>query len=345
MPIATASGSSPRMACRSGRVKRRTRCSRSLPTLGSSAAGRTSGAWTPWRPGSSRAHAPSGSRCHREGSSRCAGAPRWSRRRWAARSPAPHPTRGRRGSQERARRPRAWPSPLAPSRCTGRASSIARPHCGPPPCADIRARADHAGEAQTLTWLGLTARKKGDLGDARAHLENALRIGVEHNVRAELVETHNGLGLVAQDEDRLEDSRRHFDETLKLAQAVGDRRAIAKASGNLGLTYAYLGELARARQLITMLRDSGRALGDTRYEANGMANLAMLDILGGPAPLGACAARLGAPALSGGRLRPGRAERARTARHRARGNRRIWTSLRGARLVARARAREGHEGG
>jgi CHAT domain-containing protein/tetratricopeptide (TPR) repeat protein len=144
--------------------------------------------------------------------------------------------------------------------------------------ADIRSRADHAGEARTLTWLGLTARKTGDLGDARAHLESALRIGAEHDVRAELVETHNGLGLVAQDEDRLEDSRRHFDETLKLAQAVGDRRAIAKASGNLGLTYAYLGELSRARQLITMLRDSGRALGDTRYEANGLANLAMLDI-------------------------------------------------------------------
>ena len=141
-----------------------------------------------------------------------------------------------------------------------------------------RAASDAAAQTRILTWLGLTSRKKGDLGTARTHLENALRIGAEHDARAELVETHNGLGLVAQDEDQLDESRRHFEQALQLAERVGDRRGIAKASGNLGLTYAYLGELARARELVTMLRDSGRALGDVRYEANGMANLAMLDI-------------------------------------------------------------------
>lgn len=144
--------------------------------------------------------------------------------------------------------------------------------------ADARARADHATEARTLTWLGLTSRKKGELSAARSHLENAVRVGREHDARSELIEAYNGLGLVAQDEDRLDEARRHFEQTLQLAQVTGDRRAIAKASGNLGLTYAYLGELERARPLIAVLRDSGHALGDRRYEANGMANLAMLDI-------------------------------------------------------------------
>lgn len=149
--------------------------------------------------------------------------------------------------------------------------------------ADARASADHAAEARTLTWLGLTSRRKGELPAARSHLEHAVRVGREHDARAELIEAYNALGLVAQDEDRLDEARRHFEETLQLSQAAGDRRAIAKASGNLGLTYAYLGELGRARRLITVLRDSGRALGDRRYEANGMANLAMLDIWEGRA--------------------------------------------------------------
>ena len=38
---------------------------------------------------------------------------------------------------------------------------------------------------------------------ARSHLENAVRVGREHDARSELIEAYNGLGLVAQDEDRL----------------------------------------------------------------------------------------------------------------------------------------------
>jgi CHAT domain-containing protein/tetratricopeptide (TPR) repeat protein len=143
---------------------------------------------------------------------------------------------------------------------------------------DARARGDYGAEARALRGLGLTARAKGDLAAARTYLADALDVGGKHDVRSELIETHNALGLVAQDEDRFVEARGHFEETLARAEAVRDRRAIAKASGNLGLTYAYFGELARARRLITMLRDSGEALGDARYEANGMANLAMLDI-------------------------------------------------------------------
>ncbi|HEX6048625.1 MAG TPA: CHAT domain-containing protein, partial [Gemmatimonadaceae bacterium] len=144
--------------------------------------------------------------------------------------------------------------------------------------AESRKRTDRVRETRVLTWLGLTTRRQGDLAAARAHLEQALRVGVDAGEPAMLLEAHNGLGLVAQDEDRLVEARRHFEEALRVAETAGDARGMAKASGNLGLTYAYLGELARARQLLTILRDSGHALGDVRYEANGMANLAMLEI-------------------------------------------------------------------
>jgi CHAT domain-containing protein len=146
--------------------------------------------------------------------------------------------------------------------------------------ADARAGGDTATEARILTFMGLSARMRGDNTVARRFLDESLALKLRHLGARDAGESYNGLGLLALDEDRLPDATDAFERALA---AGGDRKLFAKATGNLGLALAYLGDLPSARRNLTLMLDSSIALGELRFQGNALANLAMIDIWEGRA--------------------------------------------------------------
>jgi CHAT domain-containing protein/tetratricopeptide (TPR) repeat protein len=133
-------------------------------------------------------------------------------------------------------------------------------------------------EARALTWLGLTAWRKGDYRTARRLGEDALALKQRLARQADLFKSYNALGLLAWNEGRLADATRLFGLAASAAQAAGDRKGIASASGNLALVETELGDFEAARHGFDSMLVAGRAVGDPRIEGNALTNLGMLAV-------------------------------------------------------------------
>jgi predicted ATPase/Tfp pilus assembly protein PilF len=156
--------------------------------------------------------------------------------------------------------------------------------------------------AKSYTAAGLLALEEGDLNQAKAMLEEALRLLSQHYDPAILVNTLNALGTVesylgdldhaldyhhrclnlrrelndtrgiaislcnmgalAAAQGQLEQSRQHYEEALSLLRQVGDKRTIALLFNNLGNLWLALGEPDKARQVTEESRKIYRELED-----------------------------------------------------------------------------------
>ena len=147
-----------------------------------------------------------------------------------------------------------------------------------------RAAHDSLAQARALTWLGLTAWRRGDYREARRLGEDALGLKRRIAGQVDLSKSYNALGLLAWNEGRLSDATRLFGDASAAAQAAGDLKGIAAASGNLALVQTELGEFDEARRGFDSMRVAGRALVDPRIEGNALTNLGMLAVrVGDPA--------------------------------------------------------------
>lgn len=147
----------------------------------------------------------------------------------------------------------------------------------------IRTTHDSAREARVLTWLGLTAYRRGDYSRARALGEQALALKLRARLRGDLSRSYNALGLLAWNEGRLSDATTSLELASETARAAGDEAGLAKAANNLALVHIELGEFVEARSGFLQTRASAARLKDPRIEGGALTNLGMLDVqLGDP---------------------------------------------------------------
>lgn len=137
---------------------------------------------------------------------------------------------------------------------------------------------DSVTEARSLTWLGLTAWRKGDYRTARRLGEEALALKRHWALDIDLFKSYNALGLLAWNEGRLSDAMELFGRASAAARSAEDLKGIAAASGNLALVLTELGEFEEARRGFDSMRVAGRALSDARIEGNALTNLGMLAV-------------------------------------------------------------------
>jgi len=148
-----------------------------------------------------------------------------------------------------------------------------------------RARATHDSirEGRILTWLGLTAYRKGDYRLARSLGERALALELRLRQPADLARSYNALGLLAWNEGRLDTASELFRSASAAAAAASDEAMLAKSANNLALVQTELGEFAKARSGFQVAHRAGARIRDPRIEGGALANLGMLEVqLGDP---------------------------------------------------------------
>jgi predicted ATPase/class 3 adenylate cyclase/Tfp pilus assembly protein PilF len=120
---------------------------------------------------------------------------------------------------------------------------------------------DHVGEARATNSLGVVARGRGDLEDARARFEEGLRL--RERLGMSITNTLNNLGVVATDQDRLDEARALFTRAIELDWAADDRVGVATARSNLAAVALRSGDVAGAEELLRRSLSGFIEAGDT----------------------------------------------------------------------------------
>jgi tetratricopeptide (TPR) repeat protein len=90
---------------------------------------------------------------------------------------------------------------------------------------------DRSGEARAVNSLGVVARGRGELDQARTFFRSGLEL--RQDLGMPISNTLNNLGVVATDAGDLEAARDYFQRELELDEAAGDRDGVATARSNL----------------------------------------------------------------------------------------------------------------
>jgi DNA-binding SARP family transcriptional activator/plasmid stabilization system protein ParE len=113
-------------------------------------------------------------------------------------------------------------------------------------------------------------------GQAAEIASRALKLAEEAGDARALAQAHNLLGLIANRKGDLIEARRHLEESLRLAEALNDPDARAAALNNLAAACREAGDLPRARQLTETALALCASIGDRHREAALHNNLADL---------------------------------------------------------------------
>ena len=147
--------------------------------------------------------------------------------------------------------------------------------------AGARAAGNHALEGEALAGAGLAAYRLGDLKDARANEEAALRLEKSLSGTRSLSRAFGTLGLVSIAEGKFTEAAPEIDHAIAAAKAIHDSVALARSYSNRGLVAMSLGDLSGARQWHRSSRAMARAIGAVALEGNGLTNEANVDIWSG----------------------------------------------------------------
>ncbi|WHT22926.1 tetratricopeptide repeat protein [Crossiella sp. CA-258035] len=133
---------------------------------------------------------------------------------------------------------------------------------------------DQAGEAETLTSLGVAYLQSGRLAESadchRAALDLRRNSGDEHGAARSI----NSLGLLALRQRRLTEARSRFERGLAAFEGLGERRWAAVLRGNLGDACLEEGDLDQAADHLTTALAVYAELGDQVSRGNALHLLA-----------------------------------------------------------------------
>jgi tetratricopeptide (TPR) repeat protein len=147
--------------------------------------------------------------------------------------------------------------------------------------ADSRDKEDLIGEARSLSYLGLIARRQGNYKQARAWYKQALARFKEipsltESEARELTRVLNGLGAVYSQQGDFEQARKFHTEALTLSHQHGNRAGEAQACNDLGVIAFYQRRLGEALTYQQQALEIRRAIGNRVDEAISLHNLAQV---------------------------------------------------------------------
>jgi predicted ATPase/class 3 adenylate cyclase len=122
---------------------------------------------------------------------------------------------------------------------------------------------DEIGQARALNSLGVVARGRGDLDDARSRFEEGLEL--RGRLGMPVSHTLNNLGVAATDQGQFDEARQLFTRVLQLDEAANDRVGVATARSNLAAVALRSGDLSAAAEFLGQslpgFVDAGDAIG------------------------------------------------------------------------------------
>jgi predicted ATPase/Tfp pilus assembly protein PilF len=135
---------------------------------------------------------------------------------------------------------------------------------------------DRRSEGLVLQWLGSLHRRQGRLAEARDGYERALRLHREVGNRRAEGTLLGDLGNLHRQQGRVAEAREHYEAGLSLDRETGNRRSEGMLLGNLGLLHAEQGRLAEAHEAYEEALRIHRELGNRRVEGMLLGNLGNL---------------------------------------------------------------------
>jgi DNA-binding SARP family transcriptional activator/tetratricopeptide (TPR) repeat protein len=133
--------------------------------------------------------------------------------------------------------------------------------------AAARRTGDHVGEAHALTSLGLTHRRRGELGPAAEYLHQAVLVCRQVGDLAIEGWALTLLGTVSVRQGELGPAAEHLHQAVTACQQVGDLATQALALSILGLVSSRRGELEPAAEHVDHALALSRTVGDGVSEA------------------------------------------------------------------------------
>jgi predicted ATPase/DNA-binding SARP family transcriptional activator len=148
--------------------------------------------------------------------------------------------------------------------------------------------------ADALSWLGRSALRAGDLGQARELLQRGMRLAAEQSYRPGQVFAELGLGETARKEGKLDLAETHLHNVLRASQRTESEPDVARVAAwsELGFIDEQRGQPAIARSYHLRSLAAATKLGDPQAVAQALTGLAGVQALGGQA--GRAAQLLGA---------------------------------------------------
>ncbi|MFS8102642.1 diguanylate cyclase [Lentzea alba] len=127
---------------------------------------------------------------------------------------------------------------------------------------------DHDLVAQALNIVGLVARQRGDLDQARACFGECVEIEQAHGKRANVLAAARGnLSIIARFEGDLHTARDLMRDNVAADRVAGNLRTLSLDLVGLGDVCVDLGDAAAARPLLTEAVETSRQIGDMGGEA------------------------------------------------------------------------------
>ncbi|GIK41630.1 MAG: adenylyl cyclase [Chloroflexota bacterium] len=147
--------------------------------------------------------------------------------------------------------------------------------------ADSRDKRDLAGEARSLAYLGLIARRQGNYEQAKTWYRQALALFESKHVPTEpeawvLTQVFNGLGTVFRQQGHFDQARQCHEQALALSRQTGNRSGEAQAYNDLGVVSLYQRHLAEALSHYHQALEIWETIGDRAGEGMSWHNLAQI---------------------------------------------------------------------
>jgi tetratricopeptide (TPR) repeat protein len=129
-----------------------------------------------------------------------------------------------------------------------------------------------------LSSAGYLASFMGRYTQARAYLQESLRVAREMGNTQSVALVLYPLGIACQGEGDLGAARAHFEEAVALARQLGNRRELAAAGNALASLHRMEGRLAEAERLYEEALLLARELDNREYIAAFLLNLAIVSV-------------------------------------------------------------------
>jgi predicted ATPase len=150
-------------------------------------------------------------------------------------------------------------------------------------------------QGKCLNGLGLVARHNRRLDEARALLQESIRVRRAIGDEAGLATSLSNLAIVSLDMRDVDEAQQLLEEAIAIDRGRGDDWGIAASANNLGVAYLERGDLEPARPLVIEALTKFKSIGDSEGEAESLEVLAGLAAAEGNAVR---AARLSGAALA-----------------------------------------------
>ncbi len=147
--------------------------------------------------------------------------------------------------------------------------------------ADYRLQHDLLGEAYTLAYLGLIARRQGEHDKAKVQYNQAWDLlrgwgAYTDDAAWALAQVLNGLGIVHRQQGHFTDAKTCYELALTLSRVNGNRPGEAEALNSLGSVASYQRHFTEALAYYQQALEVRRAIGDRVGEGEILGNLAQV---------------------------------------------------------------------